>query len=341
MQLNLLAAFSLASALLANLAWTQTCTPECTFTQDCSTLKSCSGGSCASNVTVHCCRYDTTGCTCGTSASGDCCNCGVCYYYDSSESLCRLTFWHCAGTQCIQASAGRAVLLPWAQATTQAPAGGITIPIGGAQVQVVNLDAPQIEIAVSRLEPSSTGLGAVEYLLLNHGQKALRAVTVEWQFYFGDKPGPGALDVFDRWGKTPISPGETLTGGFGGFDSASGDKVTRVVAQVTYAESIDGVRAGPKAEEAFKWLTARRTASGKESAGVREGTTLSASVFGMLNTNPASSRPDRRPSICSRLVAGVSCSSASGWRSRKRRNESGTMPRHDAFSVKPTCNVPD
>ena len=45
----------------------------------------------------------------------------------------------------------------------------------------------------------------------------------------------------------------------------------------------------------------------------------------MLNTNPASSRPDRIASSCSRLVAGVSCSSASDWPSRNRRNEAGTI----------------
>jgi hypothetical protein len=49
----------------------------------------------------------------------------------------------------------------------------------------------------------------------------------------------------------------------------------------------------------------------------------SASAFGMLNTNPASSRRDRTASICSRLVAGVSCSSASG--NRQLRNRCGLL----------------
>src|SRR6266850_2574814 len=63
--------------------------------------------------------------------------------------------------------------------------------------------------------------------------------------------------------------------------------------------------------------------------------------IGMVNTNPASSWPDRRLSICSRELNGLSCNSASGRRSRNCQNESGTTPCQDALSTNPTRKIPD
>ena len=67
----------------------------------------------------------------------------------------------------------------------------------------------------------------------------------------------------------------------------------------------------------------------------------SGSASGMLNTKPASRRPDWIASNCSKLDDGLSWSTTSGWRLRNRRNDSGTTPRHDAFSVNLIRSVPE